>query len=151
MKSVVFIAAALAVDLRRRGAPLTALTVGAAYALASLVSALTKDAVGRERPRGEHLIALPDTASFPSGHATTAFAAAVALGLLVPAARWWALALAALISWSRVELGVHYWSDVVGGALIGTLVAVLVVAVARRAGATRRRSGLAARPRTRPR
>jgi undecaprenyl-diphosphatase len=57
--------------------------------------------------------------SFPSGHATTAFALAAVLGFL--SERWFypALLLAAIIALSRVTLGVHYPSDVLAGAVIG--------------------------------
>ena len=145
MKSLVFVAAALVHDLRRRAVPLTALAVGLAYWAASLVSAVLKEVIGRQRPQDGNLIARPDTDAFPSGHATTAFAAAVALSLLVPAARWWALPLAAIVAYSRVHLGVHHPTDVVGGAVIGALVGVAVVAL------SRPRSAHAGSPRTRPR
>ena len=65
-------------------------------------------------------------ASFPSGHATTAFAAAVLLTLWYP--RWagvW-LGLAVLVGLSRVVLGSHFPSDVLVGALLGSAVAVAV-------------------------
>jgi undecaprenyl-diphosphatase len=144
VKSLVFIGAGLLDDLRRRAPPVTAITVAVAYGLGSLVSTVLKDVVERERPDGGALVDVPASASFPSGHATTAFAAAVALSLLVPRWRWWALPLAATVAYSRVYLGVHYWSDIIAGALIGAAVGWLVVAVVRR-----RRSGLAAPPRTR--
>ena len=59
-------------------------------------------------------------ASFPSGHTTTAFAAAVILALWYP--RWagvW-LTLAVLVGLSRVMLGSHFPSDVLAGALLGS-------------------------------
>ena len=65
-------------------------------------------------------------ASFPSGHATTAFAAAVLLTLWYP--RWagvW-LGLAVLVGLSRVVLGSHFPSDVLVGALLGSAVALVV-------------------------
>ena len=145
VKSLLFVAVALMYDLRHRRAPMTALTVAVAFGLGSLAATVIKVLVDRDRPTTGALIELPTTASFPSGHATTAFAAAVALALLVPRTGWWAIPLAAVIAYSRVFLGVHYWSDVVAGALIGTAVAVWVVSV------RRRRSAPAGSPRTRPR
>jgi undecaprenyl-diphosphatase len=68
--------------------------------------------------------------SFPSDHATFAFAVAVALFLVSKRVGAPALVLAALIGLARVYTGEHYVSDVVGGALIGTL-ATLAVARAR--------------------
>lgn len=64
-------------------------------------------------------------ASFPSGHATTAFAAATCLGLWKP--RWAPLTfgLAGLVGVSRIYLGAHFTSDVLAGAILGTTVALL--------------------------
>ncbi|MBI4574249.1 MAG: phosphatase PAP2 family protein [candidate division NC10 bacterium] len=75
-------------------------------------------------------------ASFPSGHATTAFAAAVLLACWYPRQGWVFLGLAGLVGLSRIVLGSHFPSDVLAGALLGSAVALAVhasVAAARRA------------------
>ena len=64
--------------------------------------------------------------SFPSGHATTAFALAAVIGFVSP--RWFypGLGLAAVVALSRVTEGVHYPSDVIAGAIVGLLGAYAV-------------------------
>jgi membrane-associated phospholipid phosphatase len=85
-----------------------------------------KFAVRRRRPELDGLPPLSPVVtrlSFPSAHATTSFAAARAYRHLVPA---WALYLAAgALAVSRPYLGVHYPSDVLAGAALGTAVADL--------------------------
>jgi undecaprenyl-diphosphatase len=63
-----------------------------------------------------------ELASFPSGHATTAFALATLLSLWYPRGTAGLVALAALVGWSRVVLGSHFPSDVLGGAILGCAV-----------------------------
>ena len=65
-------------------------------------------------------------ASLPSGHATTAFAALVAFGTLWPRARTIMWIYALLIAVSRVVVTAHYPSDVLAGALVGVVGALLV-------------------------
>ena len=96
--------------------------VAGAYGLNQAV----KFAVRRRRPElcgFEPLTPVVTELSFPSAHATTSFAAARAYRRLAPA---WALYLAAgAFAVSRPYLGVHYPSDVVAGAVLGTAVAEL--------------------------
>jgi undecaprenyl-diphosphatase len=76
---------------------------------------LLKNYFARSRPPG----AMLSSYSFPSGHATFAWALAVVLASKEPRARWLFYGLAFLISLSRIYLGVHYPSDVVVGTLVG--------------------------------
>lgn len=98
--------------------------------LPSLFTTIAKRLIGRGRPMHFDDTGLFGRAanlwdwtyqSFPSGHATTAFALAAVLGFL--SERWFypALALAGVIGVSRVALGVHYPSDVLAGAVVGLL------------------------------
>lgn len=57
--------------------------------------------------------------SFPSGHTTTAFAFATAIGVFYPKTRWPLYSLATLVGLSRIYLGAHFPIDVLGGAIIG--------------------------------
>lgn len=81
----------------------------------------------RDRPFVTHtvlqLIDHAANASFPSDHALGAFVIAAAIGMYRKKDGIVWLILAALIAFSRVWTGVHYPTDVLGGALIGILVA----------------------------
>ncbi|CAL9559705.1 hypothetical protein SUDANB15_04579 [Streptomyces sp. enrichment culture] len=112
--------AGAAVDRPRRGAWLrgTVLTAGA-----HAVSMGVKRVVRRPRPaQVEPLVGTVGRHSFPSSHATSAAAAAVAFGALgahaVPP-------LAAAVCLSRLVAGVHHPSDVAAGAALGVLTARL--------------------------
>jgi undecaprenyl-diphosphatase len=65
------------------------------------------------------LVPLPRTTSFPSGHAASAFAFALAVSREIPASAVLLLPLALTVSYSRVYVGVHYPSDVLLGAAVG--------------------------------
>jgi undecaprenyl-diphosphatase len=85
----------------------------------------------RPRPYEAHpahahlLLPVSPDPSFPSDHATAAFAIAVAIGLRHRKAGALALVLATIVSVSRVALGTHYPSDVIGGAALGALCALV--------------------------
>ncbi|MFF5899653.1 phosphatase PAP2 family protein [Streptomyces argenteolus] len=121
-----------------RGARLLAGWVAATSLFATLLQQGLKAAVGRERPRWPDPVDSAHYAAFPSGHAMTA---AVTCGLLMWLLRlhgaqapvWWAsLALAVVsvagVSLTRLYLGVHWLTDVVGGVLLGGAVVALSVA-----------------------
>jgi membrane-associated phospholipid phosphatase len=65
-------------------------------------------------------------ASLPSGHATTAFSVLAAFGLLWPRGRTVLLLYALLISLSRIMVMAHFPSDVLAGAVVGTVGALMV-------------------------
>ena len=137
VKGPLLVAAGWCADLRnRRLVPLVALAATVSFALASWLNALLKALVGRSRPPHEMgleaIVGLPGSPSFPSGHAMSAFAVAAALALLAPRLRWPVLALAAVIGFSRVYLGVHFWLDVLAGAALGMAIGALIALAARR-------------------
>jgi undecaprenyl-diphosphatase len=115
-----------------------ALTV-IAIALADWSSMAIKALVDRPRPplryaEPKTLVPVPHDASFPSGHAATSFAAATMLSLAFPRFAPFLYVLAAAVAFSRVYVGVHYPLDVLGGALLGALVAIVLrTLVSRRA------------------
>ncbi|WP_328537106.1 phosphatase PAP2 family protein [Streptomyces sp. NBC_00344] len=112
-------------DRECRGAWLRATAlIGAAH----LASMGVKRVVRRPRPRtpaGPPLVRTAGRHSFPSSHASSAAAAAVALGGLRPAGRHLVPPLAAAMCVSRLVVGVHYPTDVAAGALLGGLTARL--------------------------
>jgi undecaprenyl-diphosphatase len=76
--------------------------------------------------RGTDVIPVPTDGSFPSEHTVIAFALAVTVYLHDRRVGWYFLAAALIIGVARVMANVHYPIDIVGGAFIGTLVAVIV-------------------------
>ena len=110
----------------RRGVAAAGLSALVGLAIAHLVA----DLWARPRPYLAHpdvhlFIAPSHDPSFPSDHATAAFAIAVALLLRHRKAGLTALVLAAVLSVARVAVGTHYPSDVAAGALIGAAAALV--------------------------
>ncbi|WP_415953002.1 phosphatase PAP2 family protein [Streptomyces sp. KLOTTS4A1] len=123
--------------LWRQGARLPALLLAVSCVVGTLVQQAMKALVDKDRPRWQHPVDSADSAAFPSGHAMTA---TVVCGLLLwllrrqglAGAPWTAALSAALVSVlgvgvTRVWLGVHWPSDVLGGWLFGGLTVALAV------------------------
>jgi undecaprenyl-diphosphatase len=132
---VLFVAVLVALFLlvpgpRRVIAQRAAVAAGASAGLALLIAHFVSAAAGRPRPFVAHagsihpFLAHAADPSFPSDHATAAFAIAVAVLLRQ---RRWGLALVALatvVAVGRVFLGLHYPTDVLAGAALGSATAV---------------------------
>lgn len=126
----------------RRSAWWTAVWLAATCALGSLLQQTLKAAVDRPRPVWSDPVDSARYAAFPSGHAMTA---TVVCGLLLwllhrygPGRAVWRTALTAGVvsvlgvGFTRLWLGVHWLSDVVGGWLLGAMLVALAVLVHRR-------------------
>jgi undecaprenyl-diphosphatase len=133
---LIALAASSPLDQMTRGV-LAALTIRigfifVAVGLPGAVFAIVKRWIGRVRPSDlgpfayEPFSWRPQYASLPSGHTLTAFAALAAIGALFPRARPFLWAYALVIAVSRIAVTAHWSSDVIAGAAIGTLCALLV-------------------------
>jgi undecaprenyl-diphosphatase len=103
---------------------------GLSSALSVVLFSQLKRVTGRRRPCQiePHCWATllpPDQFSFPSGHTMTAFAVAIPLSMFYPTLSIGLLFCALSIAMSRILLGMHFLSDVVAGALIGTALGYL--------------------------
>jgi len=124
------VVAILLILLRGKKKEIRALIIIAIVVLVSdFMAAHLKDIFGRIRPchalTGVRLLAgCGGSYSFPSGHATNIFAAMVFLSIRYK--KYWPffLTVAVAVAYSRVYVGVHYPFDVLGGAVLGTLVAI---------------------------
>jgi membrane-associated phospholipid phosphatase len=139
--AIVFLAAVISPDLSRRSREvLTMLAVRfgflfLAIGVPGLFVTIVKRMIGRARPYVGNFddpfsympfIWKSEYASMPSGHSTTAVAAAIAIGAIWPKSRAVMWLYAAVIMLSRVAVLAHHPSDVIAGALVGTAGACLV-------------------------
>ena len=106
------------------GAPALAATIG----VADFLGARLKDLIARPRPCMSLLdihqleAACGKVFSFPSNHAINTALAAAFLQVLYPRSGWVSWPLVGLIGLSRVYIGAHYVTDVLGGWMIGGLI-----------------------------
>jgi undecaprenyl-diphosphatase len=131
---------AVAVGLWWAGYRRLPLVLVAVVALGRLLSEAQKYWIARVRPDLQPHLVVVKTSSFPSGHATSSMIFYLALALMLTAGTRWqrpAVAAAVLLSLaigtSRVMLGVHWPSDVVGGWAFGMLWVLSTLRLARRA------------------
>lgn len=106
----------------------------AAYFLTTAITStalveLLKNTIGRPRP-ADALIEV-GFGSYPSGHSARAAMLAVTLGILIPRLWVWLLGSAYTLAmmFSRTQLGAHWLSDTIGGALVGAAATLLCFAV----------------------
>ena len=103
-----------------------AVFVGETFLVSAFITLASKQIIKRERPYNRYLeldpVVFENSYSMPSGHTSTAFATATSLSLAYP--KWYVIApsfiWAGSIGYSRMHLGVHYPSDVLIGAFVGS-------------------------------
>ncbi len=107
-------------ELKKKG-----LYIGESILASAIISTSLKYAVNRPRPfssyPGIEKLSSGGSPSFPSGHTSEAFATATAMSIAFP--KWYVIipsyAWASAVGYSRMDLGVHYPSDVAAGAIVG--------------------------------
>jgi len=133
------IAAAIALAGGGRGRRAALEGVVAIGVTSATVNLGVKPLASRRRPDrfGPDLVAarhvpMPESASFPSGHAASAFAFAYSVGRHLPGLGLPIRLLAGGVAYSRVHTGVHYPGDVVVGSILGAATAATVAAASDR-------------------
>lgn len=108
-----------------------AIYIGTSVIEAAIISYGVKFAVDRTRPYDRypgliHPVDPPSSSSFPSAHTAAAFSLATSLSITYP--KWYVIAPSAIwacsVGFARMNQGVHYPTDVLGGAVIGAGCAV---------------------------
>lgn len=100
-----------------------------------LVNVILKNTIHRPRPTTSNWeleirnlnYNCPKDFSFPSGHASLSFAAATVLASFDKKRKWFYYTIAALISYSRIYLGCHYFLDILFGAVLGYLISKYII------------------------
>jgi membrane-associated phospholipid phosphatase len=129
--------------LKRKG-----INIGGTVLIASILSTALKYSINRDRPFVTYPFiekaTLADSPSFPSGHTSTAFATATSLSMAFP--KWYVIApsylWAGTVGYSRMQLGVHYPSDVLAGAILGSGSAFLTCTLNKWINKKKKRSAL---------
>jgi membrane-associated phospholipid phosphatase len=102
-----------------------ALNTGISISASMAMSTILKYAINRSRPYERypdiHPLSSDFTPSFPSGHTTSAFSTATTLSLMYP--KWYVIVpsftWASTVAYSRLHMGMHYPSDIIGGIIVG--------------------------------
>lgn len=95
-----------------------------------LTNIVFKNVFHRQRPINtivKSLSICPKDYSFPSGHASVAFAGAAILATFDKKRRLGYYAIAVIIAYSRIYLGCHFFIDVVGGSILGYVISITVL------------------------
>lgn len=114
------------IDLKKKG-----IYLGETFLVNAFTTTALKYSINRDRP----FVTYPDidnkveagSSSFPSGHTSAAFSTATSISIAFP--KWYVITpsfvWAGIVSYSRMDLGVHYPTDVFAGAIVGSGTAYL--------------------------
>jgi undecaprenyl-diphosphatase len=125
---------ALVIKGGRTGRTIAVLLIPIILVSDQLSSSVIKSWVGRIRPCHtlsdvRLLVPCGSGLSFPSSHAVNNFAAAILFSFYYRRWTWAFVTFASLVALSRPYVGVHYPADIIGGALLGTIIASLIIAL----------------------